>query len=153
MTEKEAIKIINEEKSWESDNRKIDAFIIAIDSLEEVQKYRELEKKLNGVDLVMLANHWMEMAAEGEVKGYQRGRVLTNEDADQWDAYKEIGTPEECREALEKQQTMDWDAKYDECVCPKCGTLNTTWEKRANTVKHDKVYCWHCGQSVEFRLE
>ena len=42
MTEKDAIKIIKEEKSWESDNRKIDAFIIAIDSLEEIQKYREI---------------------------------------------------------------------------------------------------------------
>ena len=67
--------------------------------------------------------------------------------------YRAIGTPAECRLAVEKQQTMDWDAKHDECVCPKCATLNPTWKMRAKTVKYDKVYCWHCGQSVEFRLE
>ena len=42
MTEKDAIKIIKEEKSWESDNRKIDAFILAIDALEKIQQYREI---------------------------------------------------------------------------------------------------------------
>lgn len=35
-----------------------------------------------------------------------------------------------------------------EFTCPRCGTHNETWKKRANTVKDDKVFCWHCGQSV-----
>lgn len=63
--------------------------------------------------------------------------------------YEDISPVEECREAMEKQTTMDWDAKHDECICPRCATLNPTWEKRAKTVKHDKVYCWHCGQAIE----
>ena len=42
MTEQQAIKIIKEEKSWESDDRKIDAFIMAIDALEEIKKYRAI---------------------------------------------------------------------------------------------------------------
>ena len=35
MTEIQAIKILEEEKSWESDNRKIDAFTMAISALEK----------------------------------------------------------------------------------------------------------------------
>lgn len=101
MTEQQAIKIINEEKSWESDDRKIDAFIMAVNALGEIQKYRELEQKLNGVDLAMLVNTFMEMAAEGEIQGYQRGRILTNEDSDKWDAYLAIGTPEEFRKCMD----------------------------------------------------
>ena len=42
MTEQQAIKIIKEEKSWESDDRKIDAFIMAIDAMEEIQQYRAI---------------------------------------------------------------------------------------------------------------
>lgn len=131
MTEQQAIRIIKEEKSWESDDRKIDAFIIAVDAIEEIQKYRAIGTLEELNSLITESEEEFNMLIE----------------------YIAIGTPNECRAAVEKQQTMDWDAKYDECVCPKCGTLNTTWEKRANTVKHDKVYCWHCGQSVEFRLE
>lgn len=119
-----------------------------VNAIEEVQKYHDLEQKLNGVDLVMLATHWMEMAAEGEVKGYQRGRVLTNEDADQWDAYKAIGTPAECREAVEKQKEKK-PIRNDKCTCPSCGTYNEVIKKRRNTVYSDIVYCWHCGQALK----
>ena len=42
MTEQQAIKIIKEEKSLESDDRKIDAFIMAIDALEEIKQYRAI---------------------------------------------------------------------------------------------------------------
>lgn len=153
MTEQQAIKIINEEKSWESDDRKIDAFIMAVNALGEIQKYRELEQKLNGVDLAMLVNTFMEMAAEGEVQGYQRGRILTNEDSDKWDAYLSIGTPEECQAAVEKR-VVKKPIRNDKCTCPSCGTHNEVFKKRRNTVAHDIVYCWHCGQAVEIdRLE
>ena len=65
MTEQQAIKIIKEEKSCESDERKIDAFIMAIDALEEIQKYRV------------------------------------------------VGTPEECRAAVEKQKEIKNNAVDD----------------------------------------
>ena len=157
MTEKDAIKIIKEEKSWESDNRKIDAFILAIDALEEIKTYRELEKKLNGVDLVMLATHWMEMAAEGEVKGYQRGRVLTNEDADQWDAYKEIGTPEECRAAVEKQKAkkpipIDYE-KYMDTVINAQFLRGAYWCPNCRRVVKSDTHCNDCGQKLDWSDE
>lgn len=42
MTEKQAIKILQEEKSWESDDRKIDAFIMGIEALEKVQEFEAI---------------------------------------------------------------------------------------------------------------
>jgi len=42
MNEQQAIKILKEEKSWESDNRKIDAFNIGIDALEKQIKIKEI---------------------------------------------------------------------------------------------------------------
>jgi hypothetical protein len=43
MNNKQAIKILKEEKSWESDDRKIDAFNMAIEALDKLDK---IEKAL-----------------------------------------------------------------------------------------------------------
>ena len=40
MTADQAIKILEEEKSWESNDRIIDAFIMAISALEELKEYK-----------------------------------------------------------------------------------------------------------------
>lgn len=47
MTEQQAIKILKEEKSWESDDRKIDAFLMGIEALEKqiAKKPKEYEDK------------------------------------------------------------------------------------------------------------
>lgn len=37
MNSRQAIKILKEEKSWESDDRKIEAFVLGIDALESVE--------------------------------------------------------------------------------------------------------------------
>ena len=39
MNNQQAIKILKEEKSWESDDRKIDAFNMAIEAMEMQIKY------------------------------------------------------------------------------------------------------------------
>ena len=67
--------------------------------------------------------------------------------------YRAIGTPDECRAAVEKQRAKK-PIRNDKCTCPSCGTHNEVFKKRRNTVAHDIVYCWHCGQAVEIdRLE
>ncbi|CDE23009.1 uncharacterized protein BN631_01479 [Amedibacillus dolichus CAG:375] len=33
--------------------------------------------------------------------------------------------------------------------CPNCGSYNEIFPKRRNTVAHDIVYCWHCGNAIE----
>ena len=99
MTEQQAIKIIKEEKSLESDDRKIDVFIMAIDALEEIKQYRA------------------------------------------------IGTPDECRAAVEKQKERK-PIKYDKMAlwdyaCPKCGEplIKTNYEYK---------YCDMCGQKLDW---
>lgn len=39
-------------------------------------------------------------------------------------------------------------AVKSENICPKCNSYNEVWKKKAKTVTNDKVFCWHCGQSV-----
>lgn len=64
--------------------------------------------------------------------------------------YREIGTVEECREAVEKQKAKK-PIRIDMCTCPNCGTYNETIKKRRKTVNKDIVYCWHCGQAMLIR--
>lgn len=67
--------------------------------------------------------------------------------------YRAIGTVEECWAAVEKQKGKK-PIRNDKCTCPSCGTHNDVIKKRRNTVAHDIVYCWHCGQAIEIdRLE
>ena len=62
--------------------------------------------------------------------------------------YRAIGTPEECRAAVEKQKAKK-PIHNDKCTCPSCGTHNEVIKKRRNTVYSDIVYCWHCGQALK----
>ena len=62
--------------------------------------------------------------------------------------YREIGTVEECREAVEKQKPMkpdevDYDFNYYKC--PVCGGY--IWSTD-NVNKHR--YCLECGQKIEW---
>lgn len=54
--------------------------------------------------------------------------------------YRAIGTPEECRAAMEKQKEKN-PIRLDKCTCPSCGTYNEVWKKRRNTLPSDIVYC------------
>ena len=64
--------------------------------------------------------------------------------------YRQIGTVEECRAAVDKWTVMK-PIRMDKCTCPSCGTHNEVWKKRRNTLPSDIVYCWHCGQAVEIK--
>lgn len=62
------------------------------------------------------------------------------------DAYKEIGTVEECREAVEKQKAKKpevIDQDFDYYKCPVCGEY--IW---ATDNINDHKYCLNCGQAV-----
>ena len=124
---------------------------MAIKALEEVQKYRKIEKDLkeryhSNVDIPLLMQHFIETVFKGEK--HEGFCILTNEDREAWEEYKAIGTPEECRAAVDKR-TVKKPIRMDKCTCPSCGTHNEVWKKRRNTLPSDIVYCWHCGQAVE----
>lgn len=106
MTENQAIKILQEEKSWESDDRKIDAFIMAIDALKEIQQYRA------------------------------------------------IGTPEECRAAVEKQMAkkpipIDYE-KYMDTMINAQFLRGAYWCPNCRHVVKSGTYCNDCGQKLDW---
>ena len=93
--------------------------------------------------------------AIGTIKGYKRTIEVSKENYRMYLEYKAkvktyetIGTPEECRAAVEKQKEKK-PIRNDKCTCPSCGTYNEVFNKRRNTVAHDIVYCWHCGQALK----
>lgn len=107
MTENQAIKILKEEKSWESDDRKIDAFIMGIEALYEIQQYRAI----GTVDEVAeMSNSY--------INYFHKVRQ-----------FEAIGTIEEF-EALKEKNTpkKPFGGMYD-WTCPTCGTYHSTHGK------------------------
>ena len=68
--------------------------------LKEIQQYRELEKKLNGISVEQVVNGFIEQVEKGTAEGYERGRILTNKEADDWNKYRAIGTVEKIKKQL-----------------------------------------------------
>lgn len=63
--------------------------------------------------------------------------------------YREIGTVEECREAVEKQKPMKVNEVHvDEYYCPACGSENCCDQG----IVGDR-YCPYCGQAIDENLE
>ena len=70
--------------------------------------------------------------------------------------YREIGTVEECREAVEKQKPKmpdyegdgyaDGEMVYDTWICPNCG-------KKYEVDYDDYKHCPNCGQAIDENLE
>lgn len=112
MTENEAIKIIKEKAC---NNRCIPqlckdgcmyentkcAFSMAIKALEEVQQYQALEKRLSdmfggSLSLKMCVDELERILTEPDSPHPMNAKILTYQEAADWEAYRAIGTPEEC---------------------------------------------------------
>lgn len=71
---------------------------------EEIQQYRTIENELKenykaNVDIKMLMQYFIETIFKNEK--HEGFKILTNEDAKMWDAYKAIGTVEEIKQLKE----------------------------------------------------
>ena len=78
----------------------------AIKAIKEVQKYRALEKHLTDMfgSSLSLETAIDELERQLKEPGNPHpinAKILTYEDAKAWEEYKAIGTPEECRKAME----------------------------------------------------
>ena len=63
--------------------------------------------------------------------------------------YREIGTVEECREAMEKQKEkkpIDIEHDYSCFTCPNCGAEIYTIDDF-----RDHNYCLNCGQAISWK--
>lgn len=173
MTEKEAIKHLqvyrqtvghmidycknfepNEDISGYLDKK--ETFDIAINALEEIQQYREMEEKLHkaygvhGNLLPMVVNQIC--AHDGvDIGSPVKSQLLTNEDVDKWEQYKSIGTVEECREAVEKQKAKkpihQHNPYLSQILCPICGeVVGCVVEGMEHPEQIE--YCTECGQHI-----
>lgn len=114
---------------------------------QEVQQYRELERQIKenysaNVDIKMLTTYFIETIFKGEKHG--KFYVLTNEDAEEWEAYQAIGTVEECQAAREKEEPREAILVQPKLKkpyqCPSCGyTLEIGYRR-----------CISCGQLLKY---
>lgn len=119
----------------------------AIKTLEEVEQYRAIGTVSELQDLVIGIN----ALADSQFSAADMAKLVN--DMKSLYEYQQIGTPEECRAAVEKQIAKK-PIRNDKCTCPSCGTHNEVIKKRRNTVYSDIVYCWHCGQALKiFRCD
>ena len=100
-----------------------------IEELEaEVQQYRALEKRLTDMfggefSLENVTEELERQLKEPDNPHPINAKVLTYEDAAAWDTYRTIGTPEECRAAMEKQTAIPREIIEGKYFCPKCHNL------------------------------
>lgn len=169
MTEQEAIEQFKERLSIEDYRQQIpeyyEAMGLAVKSLEEIQQYRaigkpkEIKQKLEELErwhtyrlAINVKNPFAKMSTSICHNCDHKDEYIEELEAEIKE-YRAIGTQEECMDAVEKQKEKK-PIRNDKCTCPSCGTHNEVFKKRRNTVAHDIVYCWHCGQAVEIdRLE
>ena len=123
---------------------------------EELRQYREIKERLKAVygECDGLLETAVDQAVENAVsilekhEGIDMGdpyksRLLTDEDVDKWEAYRAIGTPEECRAAVEKQKAKK--PSYDDYHragyrCQTCNNVNPWGYK----------HCKYCGQKLDW---
>lgn len=128
MTEQEAIEELKcyRAQSGTSYPEEIEVAIVA---LEEIQQYREI-----GFTPKMVR----EM-----IKSEQKATHYALIHDVMLKQYEEIGTPEECREAIEKQRAKE---PIDRCMfseCPNCGNVEIQY----------CTYCTDCGQKLDWSEE
>ena len=163
MTENEAKAIVNEIAMNYAENGEeeyCEALDTAIKALEEVQKYRTIEKDLKeryhaNVDIPLLMHHFIEKVFEGEK--HEGFCLLTNEDREAWEEYKTIGTPEECRAAMEKQTArkptpIDYE-KYIDVIDNARFLRGAYWCPNCKHVVRSGSFCNDCGQCLDWSDE
>ena len=126
--------------------------------LRDMQEYRELTDRVKAIygdqmTLKDMVDVMERIIREPGRKDPVNARILTYDEADMWDEYRKIGTPEECREAVTKQKakTPDFEADgyycgelvYDTWICPGCGE-----HYEIDYDEHE--YCPCCGQRIDW---
>nr|DAI07267.1 MAG TPA: DNA-directed RNA polymerase II subunit [Bacteriophage sp.] len=113
----------------------------------ENEAIKELE---TSIDLAKMCTQNYER--KNEIQGYEMA-IKSLEEVQQ---YRQIGTVEECREAVEKQTAKkpdyegdgysDGQLVYDTWICPCCGQ-----HYEVDCDRYD--YCPNCGQRIDWRDE
>ena len=128
MTEKEAIEILEEVKELDDTMYAynpvyMNALDMAIEALKEIQLYKD--NKLCLIPEDVYSRQFSEL-----------------------DTYKEIGTVEECRKAVEKQKAKNpVKDKYHHNCCPNCGWIVSG---EGGYGEEFCPHCENCGQAIQW---
>nr|DAF43175.1 MAG TPA: PROTEIN/RNA Complex, archaeal, ribosomal, 50S, protein.0A [Siphoviridae sp. ctLeh52] len=168
MTENEAIKELETSIDFakmciQNNERKneIQGYEMAIKALEEVQQYRKYKNKFREIygDCEDALDVMLDLLTKYEMpelngKADYKLRLLTDKDADKWDAYRQIGTVEECREAVEKQTakkpTLIDYKKYANFVDNAHFLRDAYWCPNCKQVVRSGSFCDGCGQKLDW---
>ena len=141
MTQKEALEILEEVKELDDtlyaySAAYMEALEVALYALKEIQNYR----KLGTLEELARAKRYINLSKRHGTIG---------EMIDECAAYEEIGTVEECREAVEKQKPKKPHRNYKKFsgLWCKCGWY--LGQKQCLDIK----YCPNCGQAIDENLE
>ena len=112
-----------------------------------------IDEAIKDLDIIRFNPHWDELVKE---EYWQELMEMSMNALEEVQQYRAIGTPEECREAVEKQQARrpdyegdgcsDGQLVYDTWVCPCCG-------KDYEICYDDYDYCPNCGQKLDWSDE
>ena len=122
------------------------------DACERLAEYEDLNDQIRAMfgDVVTLkdcVDSLEQKVREPEKPDPVNARILTYEESAMWDAYRTIGTPEQCREARNKQMRLPVNNQEGDSYyfltgdCPVCGFRMMT---RGN-------YCSNCGQRLSYK--
>lgn len=120
--------------------------------LRDIQEYRGLSDRVrsmfgDGATLKDVVDSLERKVLEPEKPDPVNARILTYEESAMWDAYRAIGTPEQCREAINKQMRLPVNNQEGDSYyfltgnCPVCGFRMIA---RGN-------YCINCGQRLSYK--
>lgn len=123
-----------------------------IEELEaEVEPYRALEKRLTDMfggelSLEDVTDELERYLKEPDNTHPINAKILTYEDAADWDAYHAIGTPEECQAAMEKQIPYKPSRKKLVWGIGKCKCGVEFLDRKTG-------FCGNCGQKLDWEDE
>ncbi len=129
---------------------------MAIKALEEVQQYQALEKRLSdmfggSLSLKMCVDELERILTEPDSPHPMNAKILTYQEAADWEAYRAIGTPEECRAAVKQKAKKPVTYKgTNRAECPICGA---TVRGIRGISKPFGDWCSNCGQKFDWRDE
>lgn len=137
-----------------------DEYIVELEA--EMEQYQTLEKRLTEMfgDQLSIETVVDEMERQLKEPGNPHpinAKILTYEDAKAWEEYKTIGTPEECRAAVEKQTAkkptpINYE-KYANLVDNAIFLRGAYWCPHCKHVVKSGTFCRDCGQKLDWRDE
>lgn len=121
--------------------------------LRDIQEYRGLSDRVrsmfgDGATLKDVVDTLERKVLEPEKPDPVNARILTYEESDIWDAYRAIGTPEQCREAVERTRWIPVSERLPEEEGRYLVTFRS--ERKAYLVGYGNCQMSVCGKKIGY---